>query len=46
MLIVFKQGGKEYEYCNVPLSVYQGLVNASSVGTFYDQHVKDKYNCF
>lgn len=32
--------GSEYHYFGVPKSVYEGLLSASSVGQFLDQHVK------
>jgi len=35
----FKNGG-EYEYYGVPESVYRGLINASSVGSYFDANVK------
>jgi len=32
--------GSIYQYFGVPLSVYQGLMNASSKGQYFDQRVK------
>lgn len=29
-----------YQYFNVPLHIYQGLMNASSHGTYFDRHIK------
>lgn len=45
MKITFKQS-KTYDYCNVPESVFESFLSASSVGKYYDQYIKDKYNCF
>jgi hypothetical protein len=35
----FKSGG-EYEYANVPEQVYQALISAPSVGSYFDAHIK------
>lgn len=32
--------GSVYQYLNVPLSVYQGLMAASSHGSYFDQNIK------
>lgn len=32
-----------YQYYNVPQSVYEGLMNASSHGSYLASHVKDVY---
>ncbi|CAI8810058.1 KTSC domain-containing protein [Pseudomonas soli] len=42
--ITFKQG-RTYDFCRVPLEVYQGLINAPSVGAYYDSVIKDRYEC-
>ncbi|AUF96919.1 KTSC domain-containing protein [Pseudomonas sp. 02C 26] len=44
MKIAFKQG-RTYDYCGVPSEVYQGLINARSVGTYYDRVIRDRYQC-
>jgi hypothetical protein len=44
MRITFKQG-RTYEFCSVPPEVYQGLINASSVGAYYDKEIRDRYQC-
>jgi len=44
MKITFKQSGT-YNYCNVPQSIFDEFLNASSVGTYYAQNIKDEYNC-
>jgi hypothetical protein len=37
--IQFKNGGI-YQYFNVPNSTYNGLMNASSHGTYFDTNIK------
>jgi len=32
--------GTEYHYSGVPRDVYEGLLNASSVGSYLNEHVK------
>ncbi|WP_431078562.1 KTSC domain-containing protein [Pseudomonas siliginis] len=44
MKITFKQG-KTYDFCRVPLNVYQGLINAPSKGGYFDRVIKDRYQC-
>jgi hypothetical protein len=40
------KGGGEYHYFSVPESVYSGLLSASSVGQYFDRHVKKAgYRC-
>jgi hypothetical protein len=36
-------GGGSYEYYGVPLSVYQGLMNADSKGTYLSRYIKGVY---
>ena len=45
MRIRFKGGGT-YTFCRVPASVYAGLLGASSKGTYYDRHIRDRYQCW
>jgi len=40
--VEFHNGGI-YQYYGVPSSVYQGLMNASSHGSYLAQHIKDRY---
>ncbi|RYY77223.1 MAG: KTSC domain-containing protein [Gammaproteobacteria bacterium] len=42
--IKFHQG-HSYDFCHVPLSVYQSFIKAPSKGAFYDSHIKDRYQC-
>ncbi len=40
--IEFKSGGI-YQYFKVPESIYVGLVNASSKGTYFHNRIKEHY---
>jgi len=37
--------GNDYDFCGVPETIYQGLMTASSKGTYYNAHIKDRYPC-
>jgi len=41
--IEFGSGGV-YEYHNVPEAEYQGLMSASSKGSYFHQNIKDRYS--
>lgn len=43
-LFVEFKNGKRYAYYNVPEEVYNNLLNANSVGSYYHQNIKGKYN--
>ena len=36
--------GRSYEYYKVPKFVYEGLLNADSVGTYFHRNIKDAYD--
>lgn len=40
--IEFNSGGI-YQYYNVPETIYNSLMNASSHGKYFHQHIKDVY---
>jgi hypothetical protein len=44
MKIEFEQGNI-YDFCGVPLSIYQGLMNAGSKGAYYNEQIRDRYPC-
>lgn len=44
MKITFVQG-HTYDFCRVPQHIYDGLMRASSKGAYYNDHIKDRYNC-
>ena len=44
MKIEFKQGDA-YTFCRVPPRVFDGLRSAASKGSYYDAHIRDKYQC-
>ncbi len=45
MYIDFEDSDPYYTYCGVPEGVYQSFVSARSVGSYYHQHIKDRYDC-
>ena len=45
MKIKFRNNHITYDYCNVPEELFQEFLDSISKGTFYDQNIKDKYNC-
>jgi len=40
--IWFRESGR-YDYPGVPESVYEAFLNSRSKGTFYNNHIKDRY---
>lgn len=44
--VVFIQGNKLYEYCNVPQSVFLNFTKASSKGKYFHNNIKNIYNCY
>ncbi|MCC4625314.1 KTSC domain-containing protein [Xanthomonas campestris pv. nigromaculans] len=44
MKIQFVQG-HTYEFCGVPSYMFQGLLNAGSQGRYYNDHIRDCYQC-
>ena len=44
MRILFTQG-HSYDFCRVPAHVYNGLMSASSMGSYYNNFIKDRYHC-
>jgi len=44
MKITFKGTGT-YDFCGVPQNVFDGLKNAISKGSYYNTHIRDRYQC-
>ena len=44
LYIRFRGQSKAYTFYRVPVEVYGGLMNASSKGTYYNQHIKGRYS--
>lgn len=42
-LVVFMHSGQSYEYHHMPVPVYAGLINAASIGIYYNAYVKGRY---
>lgn len=40
--IVFRQGGV-YHYSGVPAEIHENLMKAASVGTYFNQNIKEAY---
>ena len=41
--VEFKQPPGTYDYYNVPVRVYIGLMHSSSKTRYFNQHIRDKY---
>jgi hypothetical protein len=41
--IEFKGNGKTSYFANVPVHIYQEIINAKSVGEYFNTHIKDTY---
>ena len=46
MQITFRESGKTYDFCDVPQHVYDGFMTASSKGVYFNDYIKDRYDCF
>lgn len=44
MKITFVEG-HTYNFCRVPIHVFRGLLSAASKGTYYNNHIRDRYQC-
>ncbi|WP_457285246.1 KTSC domain-containing protein [Pseudomonas fragi] len=44
MKIRFQQG-HTYDFCNVPPSIHEQLMSATSKGSYYNRHIRDRYQC-
>lgn len=45
MRIMFTSG-RAYDFCGVPDHVYLGLMSAASKGQYYNDYIRDRYQCF
>jgi hypothetical protein len=43
LYIWFQSGPKIYEFPNVPYSVFMGLIESSSPGTYYHLNIHDRF---
>ncbi|MET0182076.1 MAG: KTSC domain-containing protein [Caulobacterales bacterium] len=39
----FKETGHRYDYLRVPPNVYEALMSASSHGSYFARHIRDRY---
>ncbi len=44
MTLWFTQGNS-YTFCRVPSHIWQGLCGAASKGSYYNAHIRDRYQC-
>jgi hypothetical protein len=44
MKIHFVQG-HTYDFCRVPAHVFNGILNATSKGAYYNDHIRGRYPC-
>jgi hypothetical protein len=42
-LVVDFRNGRSYRYLNVPQKTFDGLLAASSKGTYFNQQIKDRF---
>lgn len=45
MYIDFEDSAPYYTFYGVPESFFREFINASSIGKYYHQNVRDRYNC-
>lgn len=39
------QKGNSYDFCRVPANVHAAFIGAHSKGIYYNEHIKDRYQC-
>lgn len=37
--------GDTYDFCGVPSDLYERFMRAPSKGSFYNDHIRDRYQC-
>ena len=37
--------GHSYTFCGVPANVFSGLMNSGSKGSYYNSHIRGRYQC-
>jgi hypothetical protein len=42
LVVIFHNSGR-YDHPGVPASVYRGLMNSSSKGSYYNQYIRSQY---
>jgi hypothetical protein len=43
LTVVFRESGDTYVYRGVGADVYQGLLAADSIGAYYHEHIRDRF---
>ena len=41
----FRESGRTYVSRDVPPELYDGLIFADSIGTYFNQHIRDRFPC-
>ena len=41
--IEFTSSGQTYDYPDVPVAIFHGLLDASSAGAYYARYIRDQY---
>jgi KTSC domain len=44
LTVTFLQSGRTYTYYDVPITIYRGIVRASSPGRYFNFNVKNRYS--
>lgn len=44
-LTIWFPDGNPYTYCRVPENIWEGLLRASSKGTYFNNHIDGRYHC-
>lgn len=45
LYVRFKDSGSLYRYDEIPSNIYRSLMNAESIGKYYNSDIKGKYPC-
>ena len=44
LLVTFRPSRETYTYFHVPPETYEDLLNAPSLGTFFNEHIRENYD--
>jgi hypothetical protein len=44
VLSIWFTAGHRYDYPGVPRELYQRLITSTSIGTFFNNHIRDQYS--
>lgn len=43
LTVVFRESGRAYDHPNVPYEIYAGLMQAESMGAFYNRYIRGRF---